>query len=125
MRFSSLSPLFLVLACSSLEQQGERGAIQTKDRLRPTGDRTTHTIRYNGLTGRDQRGASAPRTGYGGLLCDWVARYIATSVGQVIPGYKCRSGLLRQLCPGLLVWVSTSWVGHHLPGNGARSRSGD
>jgi hypothetical protein len=47
---------------------------------------------------RDQRGASAPRTGYGMLLCDRAARYIATSVSQVILGYKCRNELLRQLC---------------------------
>jgi hypothetical protein len=69
-----------------------------KDRLRPAGDRTTHTTRYNGQTMRDQRGAGAPRTGYGMLLCDRAARYIATSVGQVILGYKCRNELLRQLC---------------------------
>jgi hypothetical protein len=48
---------------------------------------------------RDQRGASAPRTGYGMLLCDRAAaRFIATTVGQVILGYKCRNELLRQLC---------------------------
>ena len=61
---------------------------------------------------RDQRGASAPRTGYGVLLCDRVARYIATSVEAVL-GYKCRNELLKAALSRLFVWVSTSWVGDH------------
>ena len=101
------------------DQQGEwRGAIQAKDRLRPAGDRTTHTIRHNELTARDQRGASAPRTLYGMLLRDRVPQLIATSVGQVILGYKCRNELLRQLCRRLFVWVSTSWAGTTDPATG-------
>jgi hypothetical protein len=95
--FFCICPLPSPLAASTKGlTEGARGAIQAKDRLWPAGDRTTHTIRHNELTACGQRGASARaphvlRTarGVSQSLCNRVARFIATSVGQVVLGYKC------------------------------------